>query len=206
MSALFSPPPGASVPLSNDDPLEQHPHSLRRYLWPVVIGIVVTSIVMVVFYTRMRGIPAVASGSVVRLNIYAMHPTVDPDLPGPSMPGASLDQDQVIVFAQLQVNNVTKKPLEIFDMAATMKSQQLDPQRSLAASATDVDRLFQAYPDAAHLRAPLLLPHMIIPPGQSASGQVIFNYPISQQEWDQRSSFQIKVSLENGPSILLAAK
>ena len=205
MSASFPPPPDSFVPLSNDDPLEQHPHSLRRYLWPILIGVVVTSIAMVLFYTRMRGVAAVATGSVVNINIYSMHPTVDPDMPGPGMPGDSLDQDQVIVFARVQVNNLTKKPLEIFDMAATVKSPQIDPQRSLAASAKDIDRLFLAYPDTTRLRAPLLLPHVVIPPGQSATGQVVFNYPISKKEWDQRGSFQIRVSFQNGPALLLDA-
>lgn len=188
------------------DPLEQHPSALRRYLWPVVIGLIVTSIAMVLFYTRMRGVAAVASGSVVQLTIYPMHPVVDPDMPGPGMPGAPLDQDQVIVFAEVQVKNLSHNPLEIFDLAATMKSQQLDPQRSLGASPVDVDRLFQAFPEIAHLRAPLLLRHVVIAPGQSATGQVVFNYPISKQEWNQRSGFQIKVSFENGPSLVLDAR
>lgn len=183
---------------------------LQEYGLPILIALAITSIGMVLFYTGVGSVAPVASGSVVRLTMYPIHPVFnpnadsDPGTPGPGMPGAPLDQDQVIVLGQVQVKNISKAPLDIFDLSAQLTLPQ-EQQSSLGASPTDIDRLFQGFPDLASVRMQPLLRHQVIPPGQTAEGLVVFNYPITQQQWKLRRKFQITVSFDKGSSLVLHA-
>ena len=181
---------------------------LQEYGLPILIALAVTSIGMVLFYTGVGTVAPVASGSLARLTMYPIHPVFnpnadsDPNTPGPGMPGAPLDQDQVIVLGQVQVKNISKAPLDIFDLSAQLTLPQ-EQQSSSGASPTDIDRLFQGFPDLAPMRMQPLLRRQVIPPGQTAEGLVAFHYPITQQQWQQRRKFQITVSFDNGPSLVL---
>ena len=202
MNAPTSPTPNSSAPnLAQVDP----PRPLRGYLWPILIGLVVTSVGMAYFYGRLGGIAPVASGTVPRLQMFPIHNTPDPDMPGPGFPGAAPDQDQVIVLAQVQVKNISKAPLELFDLSAMLTLPQ-EQRSSLGASPANIDRLLQAYPDLAAAKTQPLVRHQVLTPGQTAQGLVVFNYPLSQQQWDQRKGLKITVSFTQGSSLVLNAQ
>ena len=202
MNSPTSPSPKITEPnIALVDP----PHPWEEYRLPILIGFVITAIVMITWYARMGSIDAVASGSVVRLMMYPVHSVYNPDDPadlGPGMPGAPINQDQVLVLAQVQIKNTSQKPLDIFDLSGklTLPQQQLI---GMAASSTDIDRVFQRFPDLALLHMEPLARHQVIPPGQTAQGLMVFNYSISQDQWNLRRGFQITVSFDNGPPVVL---
>lgn len=199
MCALPSSTPNTSAPnLAQVDP----PHPLHGFRWPIVIGVIVTTIAMVTWYTRMGTLAQVATGSVVQLTMYPMHTVADPNMLGPGMPGATPDQDQVIVLAQIHIKNISKEPLDIFDMTAQLTLPQ-EQRSSLDASPENIQRLFDNVPSLASMRKPLLERNRLVAPGQTTQGLVVFNYPIPEQQWKQRRDFQITVSFDNAPSLII---
>ncbi len=201
MCALPSSTPNASAPnLAQIDP----PSRLHGLRWPIVIGVIVSTIAMVTWYTRMGTLAQVATGSVVQLTTYSMHTVADPSMPGPGMPGATPDQNQVIVLAQIQVKNISKEPLDIFDLTAQLTLPQ-EQRSSLDANPENIQRLFDNVPSLASMKKPLLERNLLVAPGQTAKGLVVFNYPIPEQQWKQRRNFQITVSFYNAPSLIIHA-
>lgn len=202
MNSPTSPSPKITEPnIALVDP----PNPWEQYRLPILIGVIITVIGMVAWYARMGSIKAVASGSIVRVMMYPVHTVYNQDDPtdqGPGMPGAPLSQDQILVLSQVQIKNTSDKPLSIFDLSAklTLPSEQ---RESMGASTGDIDRLFQAFPDLAPLRMEPLARHQVIAPGQTAEGLVVFNYPITQAQWNLRRDLQISVSFDNGLPVVL---
>jgi len=66
-------------------------------------------------------------------------------------------------------------------------------QRSSGASPSDYHNVFIAYPTLAPKQTSPVLRDTTMTPGQILDGQVIFHYPITGQQWDQRKAFKISV-------------
>ncbi|HEX4019894.1 MAG TPA: hypothetical protein VHX63_02015 [Acidobacteriaceae bacterium] len=199
MNSSTSPTPKLTEPHIR---LVDPPHPFRVYAVPIAIGFVITCIAMVTWFLRMGIVHPVANGTLVRLMTYPVQTFSDPDGQGPGMPGAPEDQVQVIALAQVQIKNISKKPLEIFDLNSKLTLPQ-DQRTSLGATPNDIDRLFQRYPDLAPLRMEPLARHQVILPGQTAEGLVVFNYPITQDQWNLRRDFKVTVSFDQGLSVIL---
>lgn len=198
MDSPASPSPNLHAPeLTQVDP----PGGLRSLLVPAVVVIVGLVIAGILFAHFGRSKPD-ASGTILRQTVYPVQvdPGVTPDQPG--MAGAVAEQDETILLVQARVTNISQKPLTIFDMMADVRWNGADNE-STAALPGDIDRMFQRFPDLAAMHTQLLMRHQMIPPGQSAEGLMVFNYPWSKQQWDQHKRAQLVVSFENGRSLVL---
>lgn len=197
----------ASSPLNLNAPeLTQvdPPGALRSLLVPAVVVIVGLVIAGMLFAHFGRSKPD-ASGAILRQTVYPVQvdPGVAPDQPG--MAGAVAEQDEIILLVQARVTNVGQKPLTLFDMVSNVRLDRADNQSSAALS-EDVDRMFQRFPDLASMHMQPLSRHQVIPPGQSADGLLVFNYPWSKQQWDKHQKAEVVVSFENGRSLVLPLK
>jgi hypothetical protein len=204
-----------STPPSSNSPLHELEHSenpgfIRRHRWTIftlLIAALVSAAGMVVWYGRMGTLQPVATGSILRLSTFPMHADADADN-GPGMPGTSLSQDQLLILAQVRITNISKKPIQIFDLSGLLfQGPQGQVQTtSLGANVTDIHRLFQAFPALAPINMPPLERKTTIAPGQSAQGLVVCNFGLTPQQWQQRQGFELHVSFDLGPTLVLKVK
>lgn len=177
------------------------PSGLRSLVIPALVVIVCLGIAGFLFAHYGQTKPD-ASGTVLRQMAYPVQ--VDPGTPSdePGMPGGSSEQDETILLVQARVTNISQKPLTIFDLMANVKMGDSENQ-SMGAMPQDIDQMFQRFPDLASMRMQPLSRHIVIAPGQSVEGLMVFNYPWSKQQWDQHKKIRIVVSFENGRSLVL---
>jgi hypothetical protein len=171
----------------------------------IVVAAVVISIGIGAYFYFGRGKP-VATGDIARISIYPIHTVTSGQGSEAGMAGQDETYDQLLVFAQVHVQNLSPDPLTITEIVGNImlpteaKNGEGEPT-SRAASLSDFNRLFSAYPKLAPLRMDPLLRDTVIPPGQSAEGLLLFNYSMSKDAWDQRKRFSIEVSFKNGTVI-----
>ncbi len=175
------------------------PNGLRSLLVPALIVIAGLAIAAVLFAHFGQTKPD-ASGAILRQFAYSVQidPGVASDQPG--MAGQTAEQDETILLVQARVTNVSQKPLTVFDIVSNVTLNGSTSQ-SIAASPTDIDQMFQRFPNLASMRMPLLARHQVIQPGESAQGLVVFSYQWSKQQWDQHKKADVVFSFENGRSL-----
>ena len=75
-------------------------------------------------------------------------------------------------------------------------AQMVNWQENVSASDNDMNRVFQAYPSLSYLRSPTIGRDITLTPGQFAEGLVIFNYPITKDQWDKLQTAKVVVSFK----------
>ncbi len=112
--------------------------------------------------------------------------------------------DEIIIIADVRLHNQSEGPVFLADMAAMLKLPTED-DRSLAASTSDFNRVFVAYPALAPMKQQPLLRDITIPAGATVEGQLVFNYPITKEQWDQRQSLNLILSFTHQKDLVLLA-
>jgi len=195
--------PESSLPSFGTQEMDQiePPSPWRPLVVPAIIVIVGLAICWALFAHFGRSKPD-ASGVILRQVVYPVQVDSAVSQPEPGMAGTPDQQSETIILVQARVTNISKKPLNIFDMVADVNVNGAGNQ-SFAALPEDIDRMFQRFPDLAGMRMQPLARHQEIAPGQSAEGLVVFSYPWSQQQWSQRKNAHMIVSFQNGRSLVL---
>jgi len=169
----------------------------------LVAAVIVTLAIGAYFY--FGAIPPAAVGEITHLTAYPIHRVSNSALAA-NLSAAKVENtfDEVIVIAEVRLRNQTKGPVFLSDMSALL-SLPGEEHRSLAATATDYDRVFVAYPELAPMKREPLLRDTTIPAGATAEGQLIFNYPIAKDQWDMRRSLDLTISFLHQKDIILPA-
>ena len=139
--------------------------------------------------------PPVITGEVDPVTTVFIHRELSPDQVAAGMMGVHQPFDQMLVLANVRIHNQSKIPVYTHDMWAIVKLPDMD-RRGLAAGATDFARVFIAYPQTAPLKREPLLRDITIPPHSTAEGQLVFNYPITKEQWDTRRSFDVSIAFQ----------
>ena len=149
--------------------------------------------------------PPPVAGEILHLTAYPIHRESKARLFGaPSTATVDSTFDQIIVIADLRLHNQSQGPVFLSDMSALLKLPT-EEDRSLAAIASDYNRVFIGYPELAPMKQQPLLRDITIPAGATAEGQLVFNYPITKEQWDQRQSLDITISLLHQKDLVLLA-
>lgn len=171
---------------------------------PKVLAAAVLVMLAIGAYVYFGEKPPVAVGEVTHLTAYPIHRVSNAIPEGSRAAKVELNFDEIIVVAEVRLHNQTKGPLFLFDMAALL-SLPGEEHRSLAANATDYNRVFVAYPQLVPMREQPLLRDTTIPAGETVEGQLIFNYPITKEQWDLRRSLDITLSFLHQKDLTLPA-
>jgi hypothetical protein len=148
--------------------------------------------------------PPVATGEVLHVTAYPVHRDSSGALSTSRAARVETTFDEIIVVADLRLRNQSTGPVFLSDMAALLKLPS-EEDRSLAANARDYERVFAAYPELANLKQQPLLRDTTIPAGGTAEGQLVFNYPLTKQQWEQRQSLDISLSFLHQKDLVLPA-
>jgi hypothetical protein len=170
------------------------------FLATVIASIVV--IVAIAIYVISGQKPPVATGEVTRVIAHPMHrETSGFDASGAVM--AKDEFDQVLVFSHIKLHNQSKQPLFLRQMLTNVTLED-GVHTSYAATPTDYERLFKAYPELAGLHGKSLALDETIPSGEWLEGDFVSSFRMTQAQWDARKALDYNVSLRYQPDLKLA--
>jgi|SRR5580658_493371 hypothetical protein len=170
-------------------------------LWASLAAAVVVSAV-IAFYVIAGQKPPAASGDIEQVWVHPQHTeTSGFDANGAPMPKEIADQ--VYVFALVKLHNQSDKPLFLHNILANVT---LDDgiHSSYAATASDYDRVFIAYPNMPVPHGKALAPQTTIDPGQSVEGTIVSAFRLSKAQWDARKDLNFTFGIQYQPSLVLA--
>jgi hypothetical protein len=170
------------------------PHPFQSIFKTLVIAAILVTIALGL-YVYLAQKPPVASGEVLTTTVYPIH-TVLSNGGGTQegMAGSAESYDQLLVLSKIRIRNQTDIPLFLQDIRSAIKLPDGSEQENVSASDNDMNRVFQAYPSLSYLRSPTIGRDITLTPGQFAEGLVIFNYPITKEQWDKLQSAKVVVS------------
>jgi hypothetical protein len=146
--------------------------------------------------------PPLATGNVEQVWAHPMHTeTSGFDAAGAPMPKQSFDQ--VLVFGRVKLHNQSSKPLFLHQI---MTNVTLDDgvHTSYAASPSDFDRVFVAYPELSPLHGNSMPSEATVAPGQTLEGTFVSAFRMDKQQWDSRKSLNFTFAFEYQPSLVLS--
>jgi hypothetical protein len=110
--------------------------------------------------------------------------------------------DQVLVFTEVRLRNQSKLPLSL---VTVMTNATLDDgiHSSYAASQSDYDRVFLAYPDMPVPHGPGFPISVTLDPGQSVDGTFVSSFRLTKQQWDARKSLDFSFTFRYQPVLKL---
>ncbi len=169
-------------------------------IWATAIAAILVSIAIAIYFIAGQKPPAV-TGDIVAVWAHPQH-TETPgfDANGEPMPKEVFDQ--VLVFAEVRLHNQSKEPL-FLTTVLTNSTLQDGIHSSYAASQSDYDRIFLAYPDIPVPHGPGLPLGLQLDPGQTADGTFVSSFKMSKQEWDQRKDLSFSFSFRYQPVLKL---
>lgn len=154
-------------------------------------------------YVWINNKPPVHAGEVVSISAYPIHRELSTGSGLGGVNGGPNVYDEVIVIANVRIKSQTKLPLFLHDMYGDVTLADGDTQRCLAASKTDYRKVFIAYPGLAAQQKTPVSRDITLSPGQEVEGQMVFHYPISEQQWDSRKNFDVVVGFIHQKNLVL---
>jgi hypothetical protein len=158
-------------------------------------------------YVLLNPAPAQPTGEVLDVRIYATQPSAA-DSSATTNAGLVLASftepaKSLLVFTPVIIHNTSNQPYSVFDMNGVVRLGNAE-YHSVNVSPEDFARVFSYYPDLVVYRQPPLLRHAVIQPGETVTGLLVFGYPLTEEQWSRRASFQVNVSFDHGKDIVLA--
>lgn len=170
---------------------EEAPNPGSNALKAVLIALVLV-VAAVGAYVYFGEKPPVANGELIHVSAIPIHQ--QSDLPAAAgMPGQTDAFDEVIVMAQVRLHNQSKIPLFLHEMYASLALPDDVERTSIAANKSDFGRAFVAYPQLMPLKGEPILRDITIDPGQTVEGMLLFPFPITGAQYDQKKSLDINV-------------
>jgi hypothetical protein len=185
-------------PLDNSSPGEELTKGTSHIVWATIIAAIVVTIAVAAYVIAGQKPPA-ATGEATRVVAHMMHrETSGVDAAGNPMPKEEFDQ--VLVFSHLKLHNQSKDPLFLRQILTDVT---LDDgiHSSYAATPTDYQRLFAAYPDLASLHGTPLKLDATLAPGETLEGDVVSAFRMTKAQWDARKGLELSISFRYLPDL-----
>lgn len=181
---------------------EEFTKGSSHVVWAGVAAAVLVTIA-IALYVIIGQKPPAATGEIVSVWAYPHHAeSSGVDANGAGMPVESFDQ--VLVFVQARLHNQSKEPLFLRNL---VMNATLDDgiHSSYAATASDYDRVFIAYPQIPVPHGKALRLDSTIDPGQTIEGTVVASFRLNKQQWDARKDLNFTFGFQYRPSLTLTS-
>ncbi|MGO9340476.1 MAG: hypothetical protein ACLPY1_23635 [Terracidiphilus sp.] len=169
-------------------------------LWASILaGVIVTAAIAVYVITGQK--PPAATGEIEQIWVHPQHTeTSGFDANGAAMAKEAFDQ--VYVFALVKLHNQSDKPLFLHN---AMTNATLDDgiHSSYAATASDYNRVFLAYPNIPVPHGKPLSPQSTIEPGQTIEGTIVSAFRLTQEQWGARKDLNFSFGIQYQPDLVL---
>jgi hypothetical protein len=169
-------------------------------VWATVAATILVTIAIAIYVIAGQK-PPVVTGDVIAVWAHPQHTESSGfDANGAPMPKDSFDQ--VLVFAEVRLHNQSKIPLYLLNV---MTNADLADgiHSSYAASRSDYDRVFLAYPGMPVPHGPGLPNDLSLDPGQTVDGTFVSSFRLTKQEWDARKNLNFSFTFRYQPSVVL---
>jgi hypothetical protein len=182
---------------------EEFTKGSSHVVWATIAAAVVVTI-GIALYVIAGQKPPIATGEIEQVWVHPQH-TQTSGFDANGAPMAVETYDQVYVFALVKLHNQSQQPLFLHSI---MTNATLDDgiHSSYAATASDYDRVFVAYPSMPVPHGKALSPQSTIDPGQTVEGTFVSAFRLTKQQWDARKSLDFTFAIQYQPSLKLTPR
>jgi hypothetical protein len=167
------------------------------------VATVLVSIAIAV-YIFMGEKPPASVGDIIDVWAHPMHTeTSGWDANGAAIPKEEIDQ--VLLFTQVRLRNQGKHPIFLHQIIANATLAD-GIHSSYAATPTDFERIFKAYPQLAEWHATPISPDLTIQPGETKEGTFVCSFRMTKADWEARKGLNYSFNYEYLPALTLAPK
>jgi hypothetical protein len=170
----------------------------------VVIASVVATVLVsiaIAFYIFLGEKPPAAVGEILDVWAHPMHTeTSGWDANGAQIPKEEIDQ--VLVFTHVRLHNQSKQPIFLHQIVANATLAD-GIHSSYAATPTDFERIFQAYPQLSAWHATPISPDLTIQPGETKEGTFACSFRLAKADWDARKGLNYSFNFQYLPALTL---
>lgn len=168
----------------------------------IVVAAIIAAVVVsaaIAVYVIVGQKPPAATGQVTRMTAYFMHrETAGFDAGGAPMPKQEFDQ--VLLFTHIKLHNQSKEPLFLRQIMANATLGD-GIHSSYAASPSDYERVFTAYPELVPLHGKPFALDATIQSGDTLEGDFVSAFRMTKPEWDGRKALDYSVSFRYQPDL-----
>ena len=170
----------------------------------VVIATVVATVLVsiaIAIYIFMGEKPPASVGEIVDVWAHPMHTESSGwDANGAAIPKEEIDQ--VLLFTHVRLRNQGKQPIFLHQIIANATLAD-GIHSSYAASPTDFERIFKAYPQLAQWHATPISPDLTIQPGETREGTFACSFRLPKADWEARKSLNYTFNFQYLPALTL---
>jgi hypothetical protein len=179
---------------------EEFTKGTSHVVWASIVAGVLVSIAIALYVIAGQKPPA-ATGEILQVWAHPMH-VESSGFDANGAPMAKESFDQLLVFALVRLHNQSKTPLFLHQILSNMT---LDDgiHSSYAASATDFNRLFIAYPSLEPMHGKPLPIEATLEPGQTVEGEIITFYRLNKQQWETHKDLDYTIGFRYQPDLKL---
>jgi hypothetical protein len=173
----------------------------------VIIATVVATVLVsiaVAAYLIIGEKPPASTGEILDVWAHPMHTeTSGWDANGAAIPKEEIDQ--VILFTHVRLHNQGKQPIFLHQIVANATLAD-GIHSSYAATPTDFERIFKAYPQLMQWHATPISPDLTIQPGETKEGTFACSFRMTKADWDSRKSLDYTFNFQYLPALILSSK
>jgi hypothetical protein len=163
-------------------------------------GVIVTASIAIYVITGQK--PPAATGEIEQIWVHPQH-TETSGFDANGAPMAKQAFDQVYVFALVKLHNQSKNRLFLHN-AMTNATMDDGIHSSYAATVSDYNRVFLAYPSIPVPHGKPLSPQSTIEPGQTVEGTIVSAFRLTQEQWGARKDLNFSFGIQYQPDLVVA--
>jgi hypothetical protein len=180
---------------------EEFTKGSSHVIWASVIAAILVTIAIAVYVITGQKPPA-AAGEIIAVWAHPQH-TETSGFDANGAPMAKEAFDQVLVFVQVRLHNQSKQPLFLLNIL-TNATLEDGIHSCYAASASDYERVFLAYPGIPVPHGKALPINATLEPGQTLEGTAVSAFRLTKQQWDARKDLNFSFAFRYQPGLVLA--
>lgn len=182
---------------------ESYTRGTSHVLIATVVATVVVSIAIAIYVIAGEKPPA-STGEIIDAWAHPMHSeTSGWDANGAAIPKEEIDQ--VLLFTHVRLHNQSKQPIFLHQIVANVTLPD-GVHSSYAATTTDYERIFKAYPTLMEWHGPPISPDLTLQPGETKEGTFACSFRMAKADWESRKSTDYNFNFQYLPSLALAPK
>jgi hypothetical protein len=144
--------------------------------------------------------PPAATGDIVEVWTHPMHT----ESSGFDASGAVIPKevtDRLLLFTHVRLHNQSKQPIFLHQVLANATMPDGSVDSAYAATTTDYERLFTAYPQMAPWHATPISPDLTIQPGETKEGTFVVPFQMKKPEWDTHKGLDYTFNFQYLPAL-----
>jgi hypothetical protein len=110
-----------------------------------------------------------------------------------------------LLFTHVRLHNQSKQPIFLHQIVANATLND-GIHSSYAATPTDYERIFKAYPQLVQWHATPISPDLTLQAGETREGTFVCSYRLTKADWDARKSLDYSFNFQYLPALVLTPK